>query len=76
AFNKNRFGFIVREPNFDRKPAFKQGTLPENKELYIRVNNDSHVISFDSQDKIKTIQPMDEIRISIDNREPLRIITF
>ena len=76
AFNKNRFGFIVREPNFDRKPAFKQGTLPENKELFIRVNNDSNVISFDSQDKVKTIQPMDEIKISIDNQKPLKIITF
>ncbi len=73
-FRSEKIGFLVREPNLDRKPKFVKGKY--KGELVIIPNADGHVIAFDSKDKVVSLRSGDTVRISVDGKKAISVVTF
>ncbi len=70
-FTGNTIGFIVREPNLDRKPSFRGGI---STEIQVTTNTGNHIISFDSKSPTLALKPFDQLTIRLDTENPLLLV--
>jgi NAD kinase len=72
-FKGEKMGFLIREPNLDRKPAFVKGKC---RNLVIIPNAPGHVIAFDSKDNVVSLKSYDKVQIMLDEKKSLNVVRF
>ncbi len=71
----NGFGFIVREPNLKRTPAFVSQIISDDSELVIEPHRDGYFVSCDSRQETRHyVNVTDVVRIGLSKEKPVRVV--
>ena len=71
----NGFGFIVREPNLKRNPAFVSQIVGDDVELVVEPHRDGYFLSFDSRQETRHfVNVTDVVRVGLSKERPVRVV--